>query len=85
MLLFDRGYPSYKLIKCLLEHNQSPEFVFRCPASSTFSAVEKFVQSGKQEAIIYLDVTDSYKRNRSIVNRLCAQPLRSDHLISAFI
>ena len=76
LLLFDRGYPSYKLIKCLLEHNQYPEFVFRCPASSTFSAVEKFVRSGKQEAIIYLDVTDSYKRNRSILNRHCAQPLR---------
>ncbi len=76
LLLFDRGYPSYKLIKCLLDHDQTPEFVFRCPASSTFPAVEKFVRSGKQEDIIYLDVTDSYKRNRSIPDRSTAQPLR---------
>ena len=76
LLLFDRGYPSYKLIKCLLEHDQSPEFVFRCPASSTFPAVEKFVRSGKQDDIIYLDVSDSYKRNRSILDRHHAQPLR---------
>lgn len=76
LLLFDRGYPSYKLIKCLLEHDQVPEFVFRCPSSSTFPAVEKFVRSGKQEDIIYIDVTDSYKRNRSILDRHRAQPLR---------
>ena len=76
LLLFDRGYPSYKLIKCLLEHAQSPEFVFRCPASSTFPAVEKFVRSGKPDDIIYLDVSESYKRNRSILNRHHAQPLR---------
>ena len=76
LLLFDRGYPSYKLIKCLLEHNQAPDFVFRCPASSTFPAVEKFVRSGKPEDVIWIDVTDSFKRNRSIPDRHRAQPLR---------
>lgn len=76
LLLFDRGYPSYKLIKCLLEHEQKPEFVFRCPASSTFPVVEKFVRSGKREDIIYINATDSYKRNRSHLDRHCASPLR---------
>jgi len=76
LLLFDRGYPSYKLIKCLLEYRQAPDFVFRCPASSTFPAVDKFVRSGKPEAIIWIDVTDRYKRNRSLSDRRRAQPIR---------
>lgn len=76
LLLFDRGYPSYKLVKCLLEHELEPEFVFRCPASSTFPTVEKFVRSGKREDVIYIDATDSYKRNRSHLDRHHAPSLR---------
>ena len=46
------------------------------PASSTFPAVEAFVRSGRQDDIIYLDVSDSYKRNRSISDRHRAHALR---------
>ncbi len=51
--LFDRGYPSYDLLH-LLHKKFDGYFVFRCPASSTFPAVESFVKSGKKEAFIYI-------------------------------
>jgi hypothetical protein len=53
ILLFDRGYPSYDLVDYLIRHYQG-YWVFRCPARSTFAAVEDFVRSGKTEAAITL-------------------------------
>ncbi len=53
VLLFDRGYPSYDLFR-LLTKTYRQYFVFRCPASSTFPAVEAFVKSGKAEATIWI-------------------------------
>jgi hypothetical protein len=53
VLLFDRGYPSYDLFR-LLTKTYRQYFVFRCPASSTFPAVEAFVKSGKPEAVIWI-------------------------------
>lgn len=58
VLLFDRGYPSYELIHYLRE-NHKGYFLFRCPAESTFSAVEAFVRSGRQED--YIAITPSNK------------------------
>jgi hypothetical protein len=52
VLLFDRGYPSYDLFRRLTTSRQT--FVFRCPASSTFPAVEAFVASGKVEATLWI-------------------------------
>ena len=53
VLLFDRGYPSYDLLEHL--HGQYQGFwLLRCPASSTFPAVETFMQSGQAEAILTL-------------------------------
>ncbi len=53
ILLFDRGYPSYELIAYLILHYHG-YWLFRCPARSTFPAVEDFVQSGQAEATITL-------------------------------
>lgn len=53
VLLFDRGYPSYDLIDYLRRHYQG-WWLFRCPARSTFPAVEAFVRSGRAEAMITL-------------------------------
>ena len=54
ILLFDRGYPSFDFIKTLdLEY--PGYYLFRCPASSTFPAIEHFVQSGKNDAILWID------------------------------
>ena len=51
--LFDRGYPSYDFIAELLLY-PSRYFVMRCPATSTFEAVKKFILSQKQSGIVYL-------------------------------
>lgn len=59
VLLFDRGYPSYHLI-CSLRDNYNGYFIFRCPAKSTFPAVEEFVRSGRQEGFILLHPSNNY-------------------------
>jgi len=59
ILLFDRGYPSFDLIKYLDNHYDG-FYLFRCPASSTFPAVERFVQSGDSEGIVWIDPTSSF-------------------------
>jgi Transposase DDE domain len=59
LLLFDRGYPSFDLIAYLREHHKG-YFVFRCPAESTFPAVEAFVRSGRQESYIALSPSNHY-------------------------
>jgi len=64
VLLFDRGYPSYELICCLRE-NHKGYFLFRCPAKSTFPAVEAFVAGGRQEGFILLDPSDNYLKGLS--------------------
>ena len=65
VLLFDRGYPSYHLIHHLRATTPNHAFVFRCPAQSTFKAVENFVQSERSEAIIWLDTASGLNRKRS--------------------
>jgi hypothetical protein len=54
VLLFDRGYPSYGLIDYLVRHYRQGYWLFRCPAQSTFPAVEAFVRSGQSEAAVTL-------------------------------
>lgn len=53
VLLCDRGYPSYDLIDFVSRH-YSGYWLFRCPAQSTFPAVEQFVQSGRAQGLITL-------------------------------
>lgn len=57
VLLFDRGYPSYQLISHLRENHKRGYYLFRCPAESTFPAVEAFVRSGLAED--YVSITPS--------------------------
>ncbi len=57
--LFDRGYPSYDLILYLL-NNYLGYFLFRCPAHSTFPAVEAFIKSKKQEDIIWITPSNNF-------------------------
>jgi hypothetical protein len=59
VLLFDRGYPSYKLINALRD-NYNGYFVFRCPAKRTFPAVEEFIQSGRKEGYILIHPSNKY-------------------------
>ena len=54
VVLLDRGYPSYDLIRSLDQHYPG-YWLFRCPARSTFPAVEAFVHSGHTEAMVMLE------------------------------
>jgi Transposase DDE domain len=64
VLLFDRGYPSYHLI-CSLRDHYNGFFLFRCPAESTFPAVEEFVRSGRQEGYILLHPSNGFLQGLS--------------------
>ena len=64
ILLFDRGYPSFDFIQTL-DQEYNGFYLFRCPAKSTFPAVERFVQSGNAEEILWIDPSDSFLRRQS--------------------
>jgi hypothetical protein len=73
--MFDRGYPSYETILHLNQH-YSEYWIFRCPASGTFSSIEKFIDSGKQEDIIYINPSNSFMRKVSLNQRKELKPLK---------
>jgi hypothetical protein len=68
LLCFDRGYPGYEFITWLNE-NYNGYYLFRCSASNTFPAVEQFIESGKNEDIIWLNPTNSYRRQVPAADR----------------
>ena len=53
VLLCDRGYPSYDLIDFVSRHYRG-YWLFRGPAQATFPAVERFVQSGREDELVSL-------------------------------
>jgi hypothetical protein len=73
--LYDRGYPSYELIYHLREHHKG-YFLFRCPAESTFPAVEAFVRSGRQEDYIVLTPSNRYLQGLSARQRKKARGIQ---------
>jgi hypothetical protein len=75
LLLYDRGYPSYELIKYINE-NYSGYYLFRCPASETFPAVEKFLESKEQEGIIQIAPTQKGKAKFPKHERKKLQPIK---------
>jgi len=68
VVLFDRGYPSYEFILYIME-NYTGHFLFRCPASSTFPAVEHFLASGADDGIIEIAPSDTYRSTQSSAAR----------------
>ncbi len=68
VLLFDSGFPSYAFIQNLREHHQG-YFLFRCPAQSTFPAVEAFIREGKDEDFILITPSSNYLRHVSVKQR----------------
>jgi hypothetical protein len=83
VLLFDRGFPSYPFIKYLRENHEG-YFIFRCPAKSTFPAVEAFIRSGKQEDYILLTPSSNYlhRANAKQRRKACLIQLRAVRLVS---
>ena len=54
ILVLDRGYPSYEVIRSLLD--AEVDFLVRVPASSSFPAIDEFLESGRQESVVMLDL-----------------------------
>ncbi len=61
VLVFDRGYPSYELFR---EFEREPllDFLFRCPTTSNFPAVMKFMASGQKEALLLIEPSYEFRR-----------------------
>lgn len=74
LLCFDRGYPSYEFILWLNEHYNG-SYLFRCPASSTFPAVEQFLKSSKDEAVISIDPSQNYIQQVPVEDRGQLHPI----------
>lgn len=60
VVIADRGYPSYEVLATFIQFF-SGYFLIRCPASNSFPAVKDFIQSGKNEAIIFVAPSKDYK------------------------
>lgn len=73
--MFDRGYPSYESL-LYLNQNYSGHYLFRCPASGTFPSVEKFIKSGKSEAIIFITPSNKFKNKVSIKEQKDLKPIK---------
>ena len=59
VLLFDRGYPGYEFIHYLV-HHYAGDFILRCPAASTFPAVERFLKGHQEEGVKSNQTTYKY-------------------------
>jgi hypothetical protein len=72
--LFDRGFPSYGFLAAL--HQHAHLYLMRCPATSTFPAVEAFIRSGCAETRLWLTPSDTFKRSLPPAQRRTLAPLR---------
>jgi DDE family transposase len=72
--LFDRGFPSYGFLSDLHQHSRLS--LMRCPATSTFPAVEAFMRSGRAETRLWLTPSDTFKRSLTPTQRRTLAPLR---------
>jgi hypothetical protein len=83
VLMFDRGYPSYEMI-LFAKSNYNGNFIFRCPAKSTFPAVDQFIKSGENDGIIFITPSNTYKNKvvKGQRQKLRAIKLRIIKLIS---
>ena len=64
IVMFDRGYPSFEMLKTFHEQYQTGFYVMRCSGSNTFPAVEEFLDSQKDEDVVTIHPSDKFlKRN----------------------
>jgi len=75
VLLHDRGYPGFEYIDVLNQHYDGYH-VFRCPAQSTFPAVERFVKSAREEALIRIDPSSAFLGKKPKREQAGIRPIR---------
>jgi hypothetical protein len=74
--LFDRGYPSFDVLDWL-RSRYSGYWLFRCPASCTFPVVEKFVESGRRETVVYIKPSNKAKSRLQACRRHSLKALKA--------
>jgi hypothetical protein len=72
--LFDRGYPSYELFT-IFRSQYKGYFIFRCNSKKTFSAVEEFIRSKKNEAQITIKPSQRYLWRCTTEQKALATPV----------
>ena len=72
--LFDCGFPSYGFLHDL--HHHAYRYVMRCPATSTFPAIEAFARRGRAETYLWLTPSDTFKRQLTPTQRRTRAALR---------
>jgi len=75
VLLHDRGYPSFEYID-VLNQRYDGYYVFRCPAQSTFPAVERFVKSAREETLIWIDPSSAFLAKKTKREQSGIRPIR---------
>jgi hypothetical protein len=71
ILVLDRGYPSYEVVRSLLD--AEVDFLVRVPASSTFPAIDGFLESGRQESVVTLELPRTRDEDRRQVRLRAAR------------
>lgn len=68
LLLFDRGYPGFDFIHTL-DKTYNGKFLIRCPVKNTFKEVIAFMESDKNDEVITLMPTLTYRTNHPAENK----------------
>jgi Transposase DDE domain len=61
LLLLDRGYPSHAVLQSL--NQRGLDFLIRLPSSHTFSAVDRFRDSGQTDQVVDIEPPDDSTRD----------------------
>jgi hypothetical protein len=66
---------SYSFLYALHQHSRL--YLMRCPATSTFPAVEAFARRGRTETRLWLTPSDTFKRSLTPAQRRTLAPLQT--------
>ena len=75
VLLFDRGYPNFGLIK-ELSQNYNGYFLMRCKVQKTFPVVYEFINSNQTEAELWIEPSRNYLYSLPKEDRIQQSPVR---------
>lgn len=71
ILVLDRGYPSYEVVGRLLD--AEVDFLVRVPATSTFPAIDGFLEGGRKESMVTLELPGTRDKDRRQVRLRAAR------------
>ena len=63
VVVLDRGYPSYEMFLAMARE-ANLDFLFRCPTSSTFPAVMKFMRERQTDTVLRIEPSYEFRRRQ---------------------